>query len=541
MVTDEKVVKSNIMLSLFLFWGLNKSFEYKNDKRALIANVKLNYYKTSFLPRLLILLMTILNKKTSFAKFRVLAPKILLDYLDKLYNMHVSYVLEHGIMPSEFIEEVNIEKINDQDLIYDYIVIGSGPGAGIAALSLPKGKSILVLEKGSGNSVNATLKHTLANMILDFSQSGMEIVWGSKLINISQGSTLGGGSEINSGLYKTLQGGKRSRLTMTLGVSEEVFLRAEEFVERLLNPVFDPEVKGEESLLYRGGAKMDIPMDEVPRWRSKVGDSWVNNSIKSLIWQKNDFDILTNFNVFKIVPQENYIIVNGENLKSNTKTFYKGKKIILAAGTTGSPIILKKSNLIAARDIRFNFAPMIRVFARVDAATLGGDDIDPFQGYNTREGFKYGSGVSTPSLLSGLMGEVVTKEYAAKIRSYYVSFLSSGKGGMMGNTSFYYNLSATDLLTAQKARQSLTHLVEAGGGEIISRGSSDLDISSVHIFGSLPYGSSIYSPNSTLLKKDNRICVIDASILPFAPEINPQALVMVISKLMIERVVRDGF
>jgi hypothetical protein len=540
MVTDEKVVKSNIMLSLFLFLGLRKSFEEKIDKKALIENVKLNYYRASFLPRFLILSMTLLNKESPFAKFRVITPKILLDYSDKLFNMHTSYVLEHGIMPSHPKEEY-VEKLINKDLTYDYIIIGSGPGAGITALSLPKDKSILVLEKGSGYSVDVDLKHTLANMILDFSQSGMEMVWGRKFINISQGSTLGGGSEINSGLYKTLQGGKRSRLAMSLGVSEEDFFGAEEFVEKLLNPVLDSGVKKEDSLLYRGGVIVDIPMEEVPRWRSKVDGKWVNNSIKSLIWEKNDFDIITNFAVSKIETQDKYLIVTGENLKTNSKTLYKGKKIILAAGTTSTPIILKKSNLIAAKDIRFNFAPMIRVFARVEARTLGGDDIDPFQGYNVREGFKYGSGVSTPSLLSGLMGEVVTKKDAAKIRSYYVSFLSSGKGGMFGKGSFYYNFSATDLLTAQKARLSLNHLVEAGGGEVIARGNSDLDISSVHIFGSLPYGSSIYSPNSTLLKKDNRICVIDASILPFAPEINPQALVMVISKLMIERVVRNGF
>lgn len=541
MVSDEKVVKSNIILSLFLFWGLKNSFRDKMSKRALVENVKLNYLRTSLLPKLLILLMTLLNRDSPTVKLRALTPRFILDFLDKLFYMHVSYVLEHGMIPVKLENKIYKEKEISNQFLYDYIIIGSGPGAGIAAMSLPKDKNILVLEKGRSYSVDVSLKHTLANMILDFSQSGMQLVWGKKLINISQGETLGGGSEINSGLYKTLRGEKRDRLNNILGVKEEDFSKAENYVEKLLKPVNDPLVNKEDSLLYRGGVKMELVMGEVPRWRSKVGGRWVNNSIKATIWEKEDFDIITNFTVSKIITKDTHILVNGLDATTNSKVSYLGKKVILAAGTTSSPVILKNSNLITAKDVKFNFAPMLRVFARVQPSTLGGEDIDPFQGYSKEDGFKYGSGVSTPSLLSGLMGEAVTELNAKTIRSYYVSFLSHGKGGMFAKNSFYYNFTSSDLLTAEKALLSLKNLVQAGGGQVISKKGSKLDFSSVHIFGSLPYGSDIYLPNSTLLKKDNRICILDASILPFAPEINPQALVMVLSKLVMERALKDGF
>ena len=529
------------IFSLYIYWGTKSCFPDKRICLKLINNIKVNYWKTSKLPKTLIFLMIAFNKNSPLAKFRIFLPTILLGFVDKLFFMHLSYVLEHGLLevpPTKVRPKENQVPI---DSIYDYIIIGSGPGAGVAALALPEGKKILILEKGGEQSVKVELKHTLANMILDFTDSGMQIVWGRKFINISQGETLGGGSEINSGLYKKLEQKKRTSLLGILSVADEDFSKAEQSVEKLLNPIFDSSIVKEESLLYRGGTALGIPMAEVPRWRSRVKNAWVNNSIKTLLWDQGKYQIKSNFQVVKIEPAENYLKVVGFDLDLNVNITLKGRKIIMAAGTTGTPLLLKESNLIKAKDIEFNFAPMIRVFAKVNKNTLGGEDIDPFQGYDITRGFKYGSGVSTASLLSGLLGELITPEQAKSIRSYYVSFLSNGSGGMLSNGAFYYNFSRSDMRTAKTALTSLKSLVVAGGGEIIGVESNDLNFSSVHIFGSLPYGSDLYQSNSTILKLEPRICVVDGSILPFAPEINPQALVMVTAKIVIERAVLNGF
>lgn len=522
-------------------WGLDKEILF-----SLISNLRLNYSKATKIPRLLILLLVILNNRSPLAFFRRVIPAVILTFIDKLFYMHLSFARDFGLISDNKPQHQNLDQSCQDDIIYDYAIIGSGAGAGVAAISLPNDKKVLILEKGGNSAVDVGLRHTLANMILDFADCGMQVVWGKKLINISQGETLGGGSVINSGLYKKLSGKNRTELLDKLSISEEDFFRAENFVEGILKPVLNPEVIKEESLLFRAGTLKDISVEEVPRWRRKEAKGWVNNSIKDLIWDHQKYIIYSHFEVDSIASTDHFLTITG-NRKVNEKTeekVFKAKKVIFSAGTTSTPKLLVGSGYLDSRKVSFNFAPMLRVFAKVSEGTLGDIDIDPFQCYDKLKGLKFGSGVSTPSLISGLLGREFSRKEASTIRSYYVSFKATGNGGMLRGGNFYYNFTKKDIEKGREALSELMAFVRLGGGDFSlynQNSNPKLEFSSVHIFGSLPWGSSFYQNDSTVLKIEPRICVIDASILPLAPEINPQALVMVLSKLAIERAINNGF
>ena len=547
----EKVSKR--ILPVFFYWGVRSSILSKENKRDLVKNLHINYKKAPRLVRILIISTAIFNPTGPLKHFRNKSPKKIVAFIDKLFFMHLSFVEEFGLISpvnksesSMSVKEIEgYEEIINNGIIYDYLIIGSGPGAAIAANNLPRDKRILVLEKGDRDTVQYDRKHTLANMILDFSQTGMEIVWGRKLLSYSQGSTLGGGSEVNSGLYRVLEGDNRVKIVESLSTDEETYKIAESKVRDILNPILDENINPQESILYRGAKDFNYNMKEIMRWRTFENNRWVNNSMKREIWESSDFDILTNFEVRSLKPYEKYVEVRTLNLSNKNEITFRSKKIILAAGTISTPKILKRSGLIKAREVEFNFAPMLRVFVYVPSGTLGGDDIDPFQGYNEELGLKFGSGVSTPSLLSGLLGKKISSSEAANIRSYYVSFRSTGFGGMFPNGSFYYKFSRDDKSKAEVAMEKLKELVTSGGAILLESERSDsfeeFDFSTVHIFGSLPWGSSIYSAGTSQLKIDKRICVLDASLLPFAPEVNPQALVMTLAQINIERLVANGF
>ena len=60
-------------------------------------------------------------------------------------------------------------------------------------------------------------------------------------------------------------------------------------------------------------------------------------------------------------------------------------------------------------------------------------------------------------------------------------------------------------------------------------------MTTVHIFGSLPLNQNKDLGSMGELKSDPRIKVCDASILPTAPWGNPQAVIMVLNEILIEK------
>ena len=60
-------------------------------------------------------------------------------------------------------------------------------------------------------------------------------------------------------------------------------------------------------------------------------------------------------------------------------------------------------------------------------------------------------------------------------------------------------------------------------------------MTTVHIFGSLPLNSNDEIGPFGELKKDSRVKICDSSIIPIAPWGNPQAVMMVMNEILIEK------
>jgi hypothetical protein len=415
--------------------------------------------------------------------------------------------------------------------IFDHIVIGSGPGGAISTSCISENESILIIEAGIFPQTLPQAHHTLDHVLRDFKNGGQELIFNSELSQFAQGRVLGGGSEVNSGLYHKLPETKVNEFLSRARISLNDWNIAEAEIYNLLKISKSPALE-EKSLIARGSQKIGLEFQNIPRWRTYKQDGlYEHHGMIDVVWKKiftkNNIFFAMGTQVLKIKSEKNHLVLGCKD-SSGKFVEYRAKNLVISAGATGSPFLLAQNNYIKWRDTDFQWHPMYRAIVRTDKVTLGFGDIDPYQSWTEDYSLKFGSAVSTPGLLGVALGRSIFSEEINQLRSYYFSFSSSGKGGLIPFTNVpWYKFSTNDKTLKKNGTELLTRILREGGGTVLdSKNPVNQKSSTVHIFGSLPLDSSIYESGTLRIKEEPRIKVADGSILPIGPGVNPQAVIM---------------
>lgn len=421
-----------------------------------------------------------------------------------------------------------------ENIIYvDVLIIGSGPGGAVAAQHEADSNLLLVLERGLLPRTSHVNHHNLVHVMNDFNLAGQELILSPNIPQFAQGSVVGGGSEVNSGLYHKLPEKVKGEFTEGLKVSRAQWDESESFIENWLDPV-SMDVAPSQSVIALGASELGIENVNVPRWRTYDREgSFKHRGMIETFWSTflNDSSHQMQYGV-EVTNidgrSKEFVRVFAQNHLTGTKVEYRAQRVHVSAGPISTPYLLAKSGLIKWSDTTFQWHPMIRVMARTNEEMLGWNDIDPYQAWTADRTLKFGSAVSTSSLLAINLRKVISETESKSLRSYYVSFSSSGEGGITPFISMpWYRYSEMDRKLSAQGLNSLCDLVTAGGGEILNVEELDaMKQSTVHIFGSLPANSSIYAPGTSRLNADERILVSDGSLLPIGPGVNPQGVIM---------------
>src|SRR5205814_614760 len=84
----------------------------------------------------------------------------------------------------------------------EVLVIGSGPGGAVTASTLTAaGKDVIVLEEGPHLPLDSCVPFTIQEMQQKYRCGGLNPAVGAPKVPLVEGCCVGGGSEINSGLY----------------------------------------------------------------------------------------------------------------------------------------------------------------------------------------------------------------------------------------------------------------------------------------------------------------------------------------------------
>jgi hypothetical protein len=416
--------------------------------------------------------------------------------------------------------------------LYDFIIIGSGPGAAIAAQKFNSNQNVLVIEQGGLPKTPPSRHHTLEHVRNDFHKGGQEIAISPWFPQFAQAAVLGGGSEVNSGLYHDLPDYLVMNFLKATGLSREKFLASQSEVKSLLQ-ISPMDVSFENSPIARGAQGLGFEFQNIPRWRTyKDNSDFIQHGMIDVVWnrlsQKNNFQFELNTRVNKVNASRPDRIRVSCTSPTGKSVEYFTKNLIVAAGAIQTPRLLAQNGLIPWKATNFQWHPMIRTIIKTSHMDLGLHDVDPFQAWTPDRKFKFGSAVSTPGLLAMNLGRKPEPDELPKLRSVYGSFVSSGRGGLIPHTNFpYYFPSSKDKKNLQEVRTLLEKLIDAGGATFanpeqrVKKG-----VSTVHIFGTLPINSDVFLEGSSRLKSDPRIQVSDGSLLPFGPGVNPQGVIM---------------
>lgn len=436
-------------------------------------------------------------------------------------------------------EELDSECAIGKRSVYDVVIAGSGPGGAISSfLNQESGRKTLVVERGNHLGEDVP-HHSPQQMMTSFKFGGQEVVISLPPIPFAQANVLGGGSEINSGLYHRLPGSIKASWAAVTGIDSQLWLESEREVEKFLRIEEQPSSSlgvFANSPIASLAEKLQIEHQVVPRWRqyTKSGD-FNHFGMQATFLRRfvqGGGEILSKHTVVRFYPEDGdgliAVLVRGEDCNHVLRC----RELILSAGTIGTPEILFNSKVARRKDFRFSFHAMSRVVASFSFKVNDLRDIDPHQAWPKDLDYKIGAAVGNKSMLEATLaslGKPKTKLSPEKLGAYYVSIPSNGRSGLVKIMGDWFPW----FIPSKKFREQISFgtnqlaegLLAAGANEVLR--STQPKTSTVHVFGSLPLGTTpVLSSTGAVRNTRGRVRVRDASILPSHPIMNPQGPLM---------------
>ena len=490
---------------------------------------------------------------------------------------------------------LGFDDIKQKDLITtEILVIGSGAGGSLtAALLAEAGFEVLLLEAGPFLRLDETKKWSREEMELKYRNGGITPALGRLPVAYIEGKCVGGGTEINSGLYHQTpteiieewrNGWKIDAL------STDILAPYFNTIEKDLSVSSLPGTPSALSqVLIDGANSLDWKVLEVPRWfkyssekGQKAGEingirqSMTETYIPRLI--KAGGSILPDCSVKRLKLRGKNVydadaILKDKNSVKELKI--KAKEFFLCAGAIQTPFLLRKS--VTKRNIGDNFQlhPTIKLTAQFPYEMNSSEvDVPVHQVKQFAPDLSFGGSISIPGYIAVAMGDnwwqwrQAIKDWQ-KIGIYYAMIKPTGSGKIR-TLPFSHEPFVTFKLT-QKDIKNISHGVAYLGKLLFAAGAEKLypsirnhtimtkpkdcyyylynpvdtsraNIMSIHLFGSCPMGEdkNICATDSFGKIHDiKNIYVNDSSLLPSAPGVNPQGSIMAIAMRNVKRFINS--
>ena len=460
----------------------------------------------------------------------------------------------------------------------DALVVGSGPGGAVTARVLADaGLSVLVAEEGEAVDPGEAEPFSLDQMSQAYRGAGLTVALGRPSIAYTEARCLGGGSTVNSGFYHRPSASLLAEWSRAFGIeglTPEVLAphltRFEQELSIARRP--DGQLSASSDVLRRGAEELGWRAIEVPRWvrYEPDGASPVHRETMSRTYlpkaQAAGAQIWTGARVERLDVSDGRVsgarVVRGAGARP-VVDLVRADHVFVCAGAIQTPALLQRSGVRRHVGANLSVHPTVKVVAEFADEINQPDDLPTYQVNEFAPRLTLGGAASRQSLIALSLADNWSLHGTALQRwrrqtVYYAAVQSTGRGRVQaipgfGDPLVTYRLTREDAARLRAGLGRLLHLLLAAGAETLYpafRGAplvrdrvsaaealarftlGAASLMTVHLTGTAPMGEdrrrAAVDSFGRVHGYDN-LWVNDASVLPWAPGINPQGTLMAIA------------
>jgi choline dehydrogenase-like flavoprotein len=460
------------------------------------------------------------------------------------------------------------------ELRYEIVVIGSGPGGAITACLLAEaGRNVLLVEEGPYHELESCEPFSIDEMVQKYRNGGQTVALGRNKVAYVEGRCVGGGSEINSGLYH-----RTPPEILELWRND---FRVEAITEKDLAPHFEACEKelsvsllpGRAPLaslkLHDGASRLGWKSLEVPRWfqySDKSGQGTRQSMTKTFVprFLRSGGHLLSDTRVASLHSDGPRWTVGANHLSRCPIRIVAGT-VFVCAGAVQTPAILRRSGIREMVGNSLRLHPTIKLVARfpeaVNSARMG---VPVHQVKEFAPRLSFGCSISSPPYLAvGLLDHPAGAQRIGEdwphLAAYYAMITGQGRGTVRTIPKFHdplvrYHLAEPDRCDLAEGLRKLSQILFESGAQTIYPGitgcpilsnADDLrrlpaivpqglgNLMTIHLFSSCPMGedrSKCPVDSFGRVRGLSNLYVADASLLCTAPGVNPQGSIMALAR-----------
>lgn len=457
----------------------------------------------------------------------------------------------------------------------EVVVIGSGAGgATTAALLGEAGLDVLLLEEGPWVDQDAVRPFSLAQMDQQYRAGGVTVALGLPSIAYTEGRCAGGGTEVNSGLYfrppaEVVERWRTEHHILDLD-PDDLDAIAEEVEAALSVGLVPGKPTPASELMRRGAAALGWKHNEIPRWMSyPPGGDAVTGKRQSMTRTYLPRAFRAGVRMITDCRVDRLAVEHGR-ARSADVTFADGHRatigfrdVFVCGGAIQTPALLQRSHIHGRIGRTLAVHPTVKLTARFADEVNVPDDVPVHQVKEFAPDLSFGGSASHSGLVAlALLDQWPTFRDAVsdwrRMAIYYAAITSEGRGIVravpgLRDPLVAYRLTQRDreVLRSGLGRLAMV-MLEAGATEVFpsfrgapivrdraglgkmqdSFAASKASVMTVHLCSSVPMGEDPERSGTDsfgLVHGTHNVRVNDASLLPSAPGVNPQATVMTLA------------
>lgn len=450
----------------------------------------------------------------------------------------------------------------------DVVVIGSGPGGSVTAAMLAgRGRDVILLEEGGAFGQRRYPPFGAEEMQVAYRRSAMTTAFGRCPVSYAEARCLGGGAEINSGLYHR----PPIAVLQRWGEDVDTILSACADNEGELPPITAPgEVQPASERLAAGAAKLGWSCHQTPRLHkyendySPLAPGGARNSMSESFlprFASAGGRVMTNCEARALRREKHNwrIRIRRRDNGKVTEDDIGAREVVVACGAVRTPMLLRQSGIRRGVGNSLRMHLFVRVIAEFDSdvnaehAGIGPHQIDEFA-----PRIRMGCAASSRAHLALALAQSHPRQLDNhhnnwRRRAAYYAATSGGRGFVRalpgGGEAVFYQMSKDDFYDLADGMRLLVRALFCGGARMVLPvfaaapalfSAKDLwklprplppsraRLTSVHLMASCPMG--VCADRFGRVHGEDNLHIADASLFADAPNVNPQGTVMALAR-----------